>query len=149
MFRGREAIISLTRVTCPRFTEWSRQYGGIFSLKLGPQTAVVLTDRRLIKTLVDRKSIYNDRPPSYVSHDLITGGDHLLVMGAGNTWRTFRKLCHQQFMESRCEKEHITLQNAEAVHMLRDFVDAPEEFMHHPKRFSNSIIMSLGMILLP
>lgn len=63
-----------------KFTEWAKQYGGIFSLKLGPGTAIVLTDRNLVKQLVDKKgSIYSNRPHSYVSHNLITGGDHILV----------------------------------------------------------------------
>jgi cytochrome P450 family 619 len=105
----------------------------------------VLTSRRLIKSLIDRKSsIYSNRPPSYVSHDLITRGDHLLVMTMGETWRLFRKLVHQQFMESAVEREALGVVEAEARGMVWDFLQKPEEFMDHPKRFSNSIIMSLG-----
>jgi cytochrome P450 len=127
-----------------RFTEWAHQYGGMFSLKMGSATAIVLTDRSLVKNLVDKRSaIYSDRPSSYVSHDLITRGDHLLVMNYGDRWRSFRKLIHHYFLEIRCEKEHITVQQAEAVQMLRDFCVAPGELMKHPGRFSNSIIMSL------
>lgn len=111
---------------------------------MGPATAVVISDRGLVKALIDKKNaIYSDRPTSYVSHDLITRGDHLLVMGYGNKWRNFRKLIHNYFHENRCEKEHIRVQNAEAVQMLRDFCIAPGELMNHPKRFSNSITMSL------
>jgi len=94
--------------------------------------------------MLDKKSsIYSGRPVSYVS-DLMTHRDHLLAMDYGEKWRKFRKLIHQQFHESRCEKEHIVLQNAEAVQMLRDFCLAPGEVMKHPKRFSNSITMTLG-----
>jgi len=115
----------------------------MYSLKLGTGTAIVLSDPRLVKQLVDKKSsIYSNRPASYVA-DLITGSDHLLVMNYGNTWRAFRKLIHQHFMESMVEKEHIVLQNAEAVQMLKDFATHPEHHMLHPKRYSNSIIMSL------
>lgn len=56
-----------------------------------------------------------------------------------------RKLVHQHFMESVVEKSHIQVQNAEAVQMVRDFCVRPDQHMLHPKRFSNSIIMSLGM----
>jgi cytochrome P450 len=130
-------------LTSGRFTEWAREYGGLYSLKLGTSTAIVLTDPRLVKQLVDKKSsIYSSRPTSYVA-DLITGGDHLLVMKYGNMWRSFRKIIHQHFMESMVEKEHIQLQNAEAVQMMKDFATNPEQHMLHPKRYSNSIIMSL------
>ena len=128
-----------------RFAEWARRYGGIFSLKLGPSTAIVISSPALVKALLDKKSnIYSSRPKSYVSHDLITRGDHLLVMTNNDKWRLFRKLVHQWFNEVRCEKAYITLQNAEAVQLLRDICIAPELIMSHPKRFSNSIIMSLG-----
>ncbi|MCJ1348478.1 hypothetical protein MMC31_006710 [Peltigera leucophlebia] len=127
-----------------QFTKWAREYGPIVSLKLGPATAIVITDRSIAKAMLDKKSaIYSDRPSSYVSHDLITRGDHLLVMKQGEKWRLFRKLVHQQLLESRCEREHITLQNAEAVQMLNDFMVDPNGLMGHPKRFSNSIIMSV------
>ncbi|KAF4636549.1 hypothetical protein G7Y89_g1536 [Cudoniella acicularis] len=126
------------------FTQWAQEFGEIFSLKLGPATAIVISSPRAVKELIDRKSsIYSNRPPSYVSHDLITRGEHLLVMEQGSKWKLFRKLLHQQFNEGRCERDHIALQDAEAVQMLRDFCVLPEQFMSHPKRFSNSIIMSL------
>ncbi|TGJ86889.1 hypothetical protein E0Z10_g1858 [Xylaria hypoxylon] len=127
-----------------QFTKWSKDYGGLFTLKLGPSTAAVITDRRLVKELIDKKSsMFSDRPASYVSQDLITKGDHLLVMKYGDTWRSFRKLMHQCFNESMCDKQHIKLVDAEQTQMMRDFVENPEQYMLHPKRTSNSIIMSL------
>lgn len=66
-----------------KFTEWTRQYGGIDSLKLGTGTAVVITDRRLVKELVDKKSSkYTTRPDSYVAN-LIGDGDHHLLTKYG------------------------------------------------------------------
>lgn len=63
-----------------QFTKWAKQYGGIYSLKMGTGTAIVLTDRRLVKELVEKKSaIYSHRPSSYVAN-LISGGDHILLV---------------------------------------------------------------------
>lgn len=110
---------------------------------MGTGTALVITDREVVKRLLDKKSsIYSYRPPSYVC-DLITSGDHLLVMQYNETWRKFRKLIHKFFLESSCEKKHIVLQNAEATQMMRDLLTAPQDHMEHTKRFSNSIIMTL------
>ena len=44
---------------------------------------VVVTDRRIAKDLDRKANIYSQRPDSYVSHDLITKGNHLLVMHYG------------------------------------------------------------------
>ncbi|KAF2795103.1 cytochrome P450 [Melanomma pulvis-pyrius CBS 109.77] len=124
-------------------SKWAEQYGGIFSLKRFRNTTIVITDWKLIKALVDKKSaLYSYRPASKVA-DLITGGDHILMMQYGETWRTMRKMIHQFFMESRCEKEHWKVQEAEASQMLYDFLTDPDAHMNHPKRFSNSITMSL------
>ncbi|ETN43429.1 uncharacterized protein HMPREF1541_02588 [Cyphellophora europaea CBS 101466] len=125
------------------FTKWAKQYGGIFSLKLGPGTAVVLTDRRLVKQLIDKKSgIYSNRPHSYVSHNLITGGDHILIAHYGKIWQQYRKFIHQHFMERIVEEDHLPVQHAEASQMVYDFMTQPEQHMLHPKRYSNSIAMS-------
>ena len=111
---------------------------------MGSGTAVVLTDRRLVKELVDKKSSkYSERPKSYVAK-LISGGDHILLMDYGPQWRDTRKMIHQSFMEKMVEENHIHLQEAEARQMIRDYVLHPEDHMLQPKRFSNSIIMSLN-----
>lgn len=56
-----------------------------------------------------------------------------------------RTQVHHHFRARTVEKEYMPMVDAEAVQMIRDFIVAPEHPMHHPKRFSNSILMSLGM----
>ncbi|KAI3317331.1 cytochrome P450 [Xylariaceae sp. AK1471] len=127
-----------------KFTQWARQYGGLYTLKLGSATMAVITDRSIVKSTVDKKSnIYSHRPPSYVSHDLITKGNHLLVMFYGDKWRTFRRLIHQHLTENMVEREHLSIVNAEAIQLVRDYMMFPEDHMLHPKRFSNSISNSI------
>ncbi|CAI7677834.1 unnamed protein product [Penicillium manginii] len=65
-------------------------------------------------------------------------------MQYGPLWRVFRKLVHQNFMESVVEKDYVPVQNAEAVQMLFDFCQRPDQHMLHPKRFSNSVAMSIS-----
>ncbi|KAK1758584.1 cytochrome P450 [Echria macrotheca] len=132
-----------TRRTHLQFAKWAKEYGDIFSLKFGPGTSIVISSPRLIKQLVDKKSnLYSRRPASHVG-GIIAAGDHLLLMQYSDQWRTCRKLVHQYFMEQMVVKNHIDVVEAEAVQMLRDFVVDPQGAMRHPKRFSNSIIMSL------
>lgn len=69
------------------------------------------------------------------------------MMQYGDTWRKMRKLIHQAFMESTCDKEHYKIQEAEATQMLYDFLTRPEENMLHPRRFSNSMTTSTGKLL--
>ncbi|KAJ5272111.1 hypothetical protein N7524_005380 [Penicillium chrysogenum] len=127
-----------------KFTEWAAQYGGLYMLKIGNGNMAVITDRRLVKEVLDRKSgIYSHRPHSFVSHDLITKGNHLLVMHYGDQWRTFRRLVHQHLMETMVETHHTQIVNAEAIQLVRDYMVDPEHHMAHPKRYSNSITNSI------
>ena len=87
-------------------TAWSKKYGGIFFFKWFKNTTLVISDWKYIKNLLDKKStLYSGRPQSLVA-ELMTHGDHILMMQYGPTWRIIRKLIHQTFMEPMCEKEH-------------------------------------------
>ena len=126
-----------------QFTRWAKEYGGLYTLKLGTGTAAVITDPRLVKELIDKKSSkYSERPKSYVAK-LISGGDHILLMDYGPQWRDTRKLLHGTFMEKVVEEQHLKIQEAEARQMIRDYLLQPDSHMLHPRRFSNSITMSI------
>jgi hypothetical protein len=126
-----------------QFTEWAKQYGGIYSLKLGTGTAAVITDGKIVKQLIDKKSaLYSQRPKSYVA-DLISSGDHILLMQHGQQWRSTRKILHGSLMERVVDDQHLPIQEAEARQMIRDYLLKPEDHMLHPKRFSNSVTMSI------
>lgn len=117
----------------------------MFTLKLGPATAVVLSDRRIVKQLLDKRSaISSERPANEVSQRIITEGDHLLWMNNTPAWRLMRKLIHQDLTEKMCENDHHKIQQAESVQMLHDMLKSPDDWMRHLKRFSNSVITSIG-----
>lgn len=139
-------VCPLRRLTILRFAEWAKQYGGMYSIKLASQNAIVLTDRRLVKELMDkRSSVSSNRPPSLIVNTLIYEGDSLLVMQSSDPkWRSSRKFIHQNLMASVVEQKQMGLINTEAVQMLRDICIAPEDFLDHLKRFVNSIIMSMS-----
>lgn len=129
-----------------RFTEWATKYGGIFSLKLGPSTAIVLSTPTAVKQLVDKQSAYfSNRPPFYIADELMMHGDHLMFMNVDQRWRRGRRLYHQYFNEGISESQHVVVQQAEAAQLLRDMCLQPGNFMAHCKRYTNSVVMSLSM----
>ncbi len=124
--------------------EWSKTYGGIFSLKAATTNIIVLSDRRLVKELVDKKGhIYSNRPHSIVG-DLVTGGDSILLENYTPYWRLCRKLFHQTFMTAECDRVHTRVIEAEGAQMIRDFLLFPDENMMHPRRFSYSVSNSIS-----
>ena len=134
-------------LTISSYTEWAKSYGSIFSLKIGQGTMVVLSSAKDAGRIMDKRSLhYSNRPSSYVVGDLVFEGDHPMFMNADERWKLRRKLYHQIFQESRCNKEHVALLEAESCQLVRDIALDPGALMLHPGRYSNSITMSLGAV---
>ena len=75
-----------------RFLQWGEKYGGIFSLKMGSGTMIVLFDRKAVHDLVDKKGvIYSERPKNHVA-DIVTHGDSFTFMDNTLFYREQRKI---------------------------------------------------------
>lgn len=125
-----------------KFTEWARQYGDIYSLKIGPGTAVVLTSMDAVKELMERRSGSTvDRPPNFMADD-ITGGLNMVLARYGENWRILRKAAHA-ILTPNAVAAHVPIQIAESIQVMYDFLKTPEHFYTHLRRYSNSVIMSV------
>ncbi|KAK1219363.1 hypothetical protein PQX77_017887 [Marasmius sp. AFHP31] len=77
-----------------KLTEWARQYGDIYSLKLGPGTAIVLTGMEAVEELMQKQSANTaDRPPSYIA-EITTDGLNMALSRYSEKWRAMRKAAH-------------------------------------------------------
>ncbi|CAE6376736.1 unnamed protein product [Rhizoctonia solani] len=125
-----------------KLTEWARQYGGIYSIKMGPGTAIVITDATVLKDLMDKRSQSTiDRPPNYVA-DRITGGMSMVMSRYTENWRILRRVAHEILTQSACTR-HIAIQRAESSQLLHDFLINPKGFYTHIRRNSASVILSV------
>ncbi|CAK4032112.1 Cytochrome P450 [Lecanosticta acicola] len=127
-----------------QFTRWAKQYGPVFSLKIGHGTMVVLTSASHATELLDKRSgKYSNRPSSHIIGELVYGNDHPMFMNPDDRWRLRRKLYAEILQETKCAQEHTRLIDAETTQLLRDLCVEPDSFMAHPGRLSNSLTMSL------
>ncbi|KAJ7618065.1 cytochrome P450 [Roridomyces roridus] len=125
-----------------RFTEWARKYGGIFSLKLGAGTVIVITCPEIAHQLLEKRSATTaDRPSLYVA-DLVTGGLNMGLIRYGDTWRAMRRAAHS-ILTPKATARHFPIQIAEATQLLYDMLCTAESFNTHIKRYSSSVIMSV------
>ncbi|KAF8608239.1 cytochrome P450 [Ceratobasidium sp. AG-I] len=125
-----------------KLTEWARIYGGMYSLKLGPGTAIVLTDVSAVKELMDKRSQSTvDRPPNHMA-DLVAGGMNMVLARYTEDWRTLRRAAHTILTPQACT-EHLPIQRAEASQLLHDFLTKPDGFYTHIRRYSSSVILSV------
>ncbi|KAJ7443872.1 cytochrome P450 [Mycena latifolia] len=125
-----------------KFTEWARKYGGLYSLKVGPGTAIVLTDIAVVKELMDRRSgTTASRPPFYVA-ELVTGGLHFAFSPYNEIWKTLRQTA-QAVLTPQASNRHRPIQQAEATQLLHDILESPESFYTHIQRYTCSVILSV------
>ncbi|RSL94626.1 hypothetical protein CEP52_012536 [Fusarium oligoseptatum] len=126
-----------------KMKEWTKTYGPVFSLKIGPSNMVVLCDRKAIhQLLVEKGSIYSDRPPSYVGK-LLTQGDHLALEQMDATWREKRKIISHNFSPKQLDENHFRLQEAEATVLMSSLCNNPDNFYREIRRYTASVITSI------
>ncbi|KAK5189962.1 hypothetical protein LTR47_005961 [Exophiala xenobiotica] len=136
-----------------QFREWAREYGPVFSLKLGPSNVVVLCDRKAIhKLLVEKGAIYSDRPETYVGQ-LLTKGDHLAVAQMDPLWREKRKVIAHNFSPKPLDEKHFRVQEAEnserliqkrrATVLMNNLLTNPDDFYRQIRRYTASVVSSI------
>lgn len=64
-----------------QFAKWAEQYGPIYSLILGTKVLIVLSEDRVVKDLLDKRSaVYSSRPEQYLGQEVLSGGLRVLLM---------------------------------------------------------------------
>ncbi|OAG38748.1 hypothetical protein AYO21_07101 [Fonsecaea monophora] len=124
-----------------QFQKWAHEYGPIYSIKLGVQTMIVLSDGKVVKELIDKRSAStNERGPHYIAHDLLGNGQRILQMRYGPDWRLSRKLYHR-LLTAAAAKTYLPYLELESKKMLYDLSTKPDGFLYHIKRYTNSMAM--------
>ncbi|KAH0830804.1 hypothetical protein AYO21_10035 [Fonsecaea monophora] len=122
-----------------KLKEWGETYGGIYSLKFGSGTVIVLFDRKAVHHLLDKKGVlYSERPQSYVP-SLVTGGDSFAFMNSTPLWRAERKVAVHNLSPKMLEEKVGHIQDAESVVLLANMLDRPEGYYTHIKRTTSSV----------
>ncbi|KAJ7893767.1 cytochrome P450 [Mycena leptocephala] len=113
-------------------TDWARKYGGLYSLKLGPGTMVVLTDVAAVKELMDRRSATtSDKPPIYIS-ERITGGMNIFFARSTGA-----------ILTPQASVRHLPIQRTEATQLLHNILRSPQSFYSDIRHYSTSVILSV------
>ncbi|KAF5358826.1 hypothetical protein D9758_008521 [Tetrapyrgos nigripes] len=132
------------------FSEWAKEYGDIYSLKIGPDNAIVVSSMKAVKELMDQQSnITCDRPKSYMA-DVMYQESHAGVVRYNDTWRRLRKTMHA-ILTPAGTMEHLPIQlinlyrrEAEATQLIYDILHSSgNDLCTHLRRYSTSVISSV------
>ncbi|KAG7451082.1 cytochrome P450 [Guyanagaster necrorhizus] len=120
-----------------------KAYGDIYSLKVGPDTAIVITSAVAVKELIDKRSASTtDRPPHYMA-DVVAGGVNMVLARYSDVWRVLRKNAHTM-LTPKASLELLPIQRAEATQLMYDILQAPDvPFYIRVRRYSSFVILSI------
>ncbi|KIJ28554.1 hypothetical protein M422DRAFT_235598 [Sphaerobolus stellatus SS14] len=126
------------------YYQWSREYGSdiIYFRTLGKSTIILNSYKAATDLLERRSSIYSDRPPNVMMHDL------LKYLGTaaqryGNTWRKHRKAYRKHFDPSVIIK-YRHAQTAATQELLRRMLDSPREYNAHLQYITSNLAMGIA-----
>jgi hypothetical protein len=91
------------------YAQWSKQYGPIFSLRVGLDTIVILGNHEAAPDLLDKRSnIHSSRSHLVMGGDCISKGLRMLLMPYGQQWRNRQRL-QASFLNVRVSQSYTML----------------------------------------
>ncbi|KAF8882390.1 cytochrome P450 [Infundibulicybe gibba] len=128
-----------------KFSEWAKVYGDVFSLKVLNKNIIVINTPTLLREVIDKRSSSSSNRPKSILADMIT--PHNMNMGTGRlanaTWKSMRK-ASAQLLSNENMKRLGRFQHAEAVQLMWELVDTPDNWFAHIRRYTTSF--ALGII---
>lgn len=83
------------------FTDLSRTYGPIFTLRLGQKTGIVITSPELAKeVLKDQDTTFANRDVPVAGREATYGGSDIVWTPYGPEWRMLRKVCVRELLSN-------------------------------------------------
>ncbi|KIW87799.1 uncharacterized protein Z519_11773 [Cladophialophora bantiana CBS 173.52] len=123
--------------------QWHQQFGDIFYTKIGGTDYIWLSSPKAVKDCLDKKSnIYSSRSPAPFAQNVASGGKRQFFTAYGSGWRNLRKSSHV-LLNATSAVKYQPIQDFESKELLANFLETPERFYEHNRRYSSSVIMLL------
>ncbi|KAJ8503077.1 hypothetical protein ONZ45_g11173 [Pleurotus djamor] len=126
-----------------RMTVWGQKYGPIVSLSVLGKPIIVLNSHKAASDLLDRRySIYSNRPKNIVVGELLTKGYLMAITRYGDLWKRMRRAAHEA-VGPHIYEEYFPQLELEASVLISTFLESPDNFFHHIRRTTTSLMISL------
>ncbi|KAF2113997.1 cytochrome P450 [Lophiotrema nucula] len=127
-----------------QFEKWSKVYGPIFTIWIGRQPTVVVSDPVIAVDLLEKRSNkYSSRPRMVAMGEILWDGASVLVQPYGKEWSTRRKLLHQA-LTPKALRLYKPVQTAEASRLCYQLFQNPVDWEKLLERFTSSIVFSVS-----
>lgn len=125
------------------YQQWAKEFGPIFSLQYGLSTIIMLSDAKIARELLDKRSnIYSSRPHVVMGGDIVSKGLRTLLMPYGAQWRLHQRL-QASYLNIRVSQTYCELQDLESKQLIFDMLST-SDFTNRFHRYSSSLIYTLA-----
>ncbi|KAG8943877.1 hypothetical protein FRC03_002283, partial [Tulasnella sp. 419] len=133
-----------------KFTEWSRTYGGVYSLKVGSQTIIVVSSPEAIYELLEKNGAITVSRPHAEALVRVTAPSGMVSMSPyGPQWRKMRKAA-AELMKPSTRLKLVPIRMAEVTQLLFDTQEKPQDIYYHIQRVLISTLFSvIGGVRIP
>ncbi|TFY58370.1 hypothetical protein EVG20_g8174 [Dentipellis fragilis] len=126
------------------FDRWAKQYGPIFSVRLGLRTEIVITDTQVAWDLLEKRGdIYSSRPRNIVGGEILSKNFRGVFAPYGDRWRKFRKVLNIG-LSGKQALTYRQFQALESCLLLEDILQDPASFTHSMERYSMSTAFAVS-----
>ena len=127
-----------------QFQKWSKQYGPIFTIWIGRNPTVIISDPVVAAELMEKRSTkYSSRPRMVAMGEILWDGASVLVQPYGKEWSIRRKLLHQA-MTPKALRMYKPIQTAEASRLCCQLLETPNNWEKLLERFTSSVVFSVA-----
>lgn len=126
-----------------RFTEWASYYGDIVYLRFFQQPVIILNSLRAAREVLEKRgAIYSDRPRFVLFSELMGWANASTHMRYGPRFRKHRRFMNSTFNQ-RAVQRLQALQMKETFLLLEGFMQKPESYIEHFRRFAAATILKI------
>lgn len=127
-----------------QFQDWSRRYGPIFTLWIGRQPTLIISDPQTAVDLMEKRSNkYSSRPRMVVMGEVYNGNSSILMQPYGKPWSIRRKLLHQA-LNPKALQLYKPTQEAEATRLCNALLYNSDQWDKEVERFTSSVVFCVA-----
>ncbi|KAG8884278.1 hypothetical protein FRB98_002518 [Tulasnella sp. 332] len=126
-----------------KFADWARKYGPLTYVNVAGQPMLIVnTQEAAIDLLVQRESIYSDRP-SFIMAGLSGFAETSLILGMSAMQRVERKMIAQALEPHMVQRDYVTIVEQSARRFAQSLLEDPDSFFHHIQRLTGGVVQSI------
>ncbi|KAG8916694.1 hypothetical protein FRC02_003650 [Tulasnella sp. 418] len=126
-----------------KFTEWARIYGGVYSLKVGPQTMIVVSSVEAIHEILEKNGALTASRPAIEAIRRITQPSGMVSFSPyGPQWRKMKKAA-AEMMKPAARQQQVPIRTAEITQLLFDVQETPQDLFYHIQVINSYVISIL------